>query len=40
MGLYNTKIEWFAMLLKLKGRSFMEKLAAQNPQVMAAIRIC
>lgn len=35
MGLDNTKIEWFAMLLKLKGRSFMEKLAAQNPQVMA-----
>jgi iron(III) transport system substrate-binding protein len=25
------KIEWFAMLLKLKGRSFMEKLAAQKP---------
>ena len=25
------KIEWFAMLLKLKGASFMEKLAAQNP---------
>ena len=24
------KIEWFAMLLKLKGRPFMEKLAAQN----------
>jgi iron(III) transport system substrate-binding protein len=27
------KIEWFAMLLKLKGRSFMEKLAALNPSV-------
>jgi iron(III) transport system substrate-binding protein len=27
------KIEWFAMLLKLKGRSFMEKLAAQKPTV-------
>jgi ABC-type Fe3+ transport system substrate-binding protein len=35
MGLDNTKIEWFAMLLKLKGRPFMEKLAAQNPKVMA-----
>jgi ABC-type Fe3+ transport system substrate-binding protein len=27
------KIEWFAMLLKLKGRAYMEKLAAQNPSV-------
>jgi iron(III) transport system substrate-binding protein len=27
------KIEWFAMLLKLKGRSFMEKLAAQAPSL-------
>ncbi len=27
----SNKIEWFAMLLKLKGRPFMEKLAAQNP---------
>jgi len=27
------KIEWFAMLLKLKGRPFMEKLAAQSPSV-------
>jgi iron(III) transport system substrate-binding protein len=27
------KIEWFAMLLKLKGRTFMEKLAALNPSV-------
>ena len=35
MGIDNTKIEWFSMLLKLKGRGFMEKLAAQNPQVMA-----
>ncbi len=35
IGLDNTKIEWFAMLLKLKGRPFMEKLAAQNPKVMA-----
>lgn len=34
MGIDNTKIEWFSMLLKLKGRSFMEKLAAQNPQVL------
>jgi len=25
------KIEWFAMLLKIKGRSYMEKLAALNP---------
>ena len=25
------KIEWFAMLLKLKGRLFMERLAAQKP---------
>jgi ABC-type Fe3+ transport system substrate-binding protein len=27
------KIEWFAMLLKIKGRAWMEKLAAQNPTV-------
>ncbi len=27
----SNKIEWFAMLLKLKGRLFMEKLAAQKP---------
>jgi iron(III) transport system substrate-binding protein len=27
------KIEWFAMLLKLKGRPFMEKLAALNPTI-------
>jgi len=27
----SNKIEWFAMLLKLKGRSYMEKLAALNP---------
>ena len=31
----NTKIEWFSMLLKLKGRGFLEKLAAQNGPVMA-----
>jgi ABC-type Fe3+ transport system substrate-binding protein len=35
MGIDSTKIEWFAMLSKLKGRAFMEKLAAQNPQVIA-----
>ena len=35
MGIDNTKIEWFAMLAKLKGRAYMEKLAAQNAQVMA-----
>ena len=35
MGIDNTKIEWFAMLSKLKGRAYMEKLAAQNAQVMA-----
>jgi iron(III) transport system substrate-binding protein len=35
IGIDNTKIEWFSMLLKLKGRSFMEKLAAQNPRVYA-----
>jgi ABC-type Fe3+ transport system substrate-binding protein len=35
MGIDNTKIEWFAMLSKLKGRVYMEKLAAQNAQVMA-----
>jgi len=29
----SNKIEWFAMLLKLKGRPFMEKLAAQNPKI-------
>ncbi len=35
LAIDNTKIEWFSMLLKLKGRSFMEKLAAQNPRVYA-----
>src|SRR6266513_1737816 len=35
MGIDNTKVEWFSMLLKLKGRPFMEKLAAQNPRVYA-----
>src|SRR6266511_2741365 len=29
LAIDSNKIEWFAMLLKLKGRSFMEKLAAQ-----------
>ena len=29
----SNKIEWFAMLLKLKGQAFMEKLAAQQPTV-------
>ena len=33
LGIDSNKIEWFAMLLKLKGRAFMEKLAAQKPQV-------
>lgn len=35
LGIDNTKIEWFSMLLKLKGRPFMEKLAALNPRVYA-----
>ena len=39
MGIDNTKIEWFSMLLKLKGRPFMEKLAAQNAQSWPAIPI-
>jgi iron(III) transport system substrate-binding protein len=29
----SNKIEWFAMLLKIKGRAYMEKLAALNPTV-------
>jgi ABC-type Fe3+ transport system substrate-binding protein len=33
IGIDSNKIEWFAMLLKLKGRAFMEKLAALNPSV-------
>src|SRR5438132_6389951 len=33
LAIDSNKIEWFAMLLKLKGRGFMEKLAAQKPQV-------
>jgi iron(III) transport system substrate-binding protein len=33
IGMDSNKIEWFAMLLKLKGQAFMEKLAAQKPQV-------
>ena len=35
MAIDTNKIEWFAMLLKLKGRPFMEKLAAQNPTICA-----
>jgi iron(III) transport system substrate-binding protein len=33
IGMDSNKIEWFAMLLKLKGRPYMEKLAALNPSV-------
>jgi iron(III) transport system substrate-binding protein len=33
IGIDSNKIEWFAMLLKLKGRGYMEKLAALNPSV-------
>jgi iron(III) transport system substrate-binding protein len=33
LAIDSNKIEWFAMLLKLRGRAFMEKLAAQRPQV-------
>ena len=33
LAIDSNKIEWFAMLLKLKGRAFMEKLAAQKPNV-------
>lgn len=29
----SNKIEWFAMVLKMKGRAYMEKLAALNPTV-------
>lgn len=35
LAIDSNKIEWFAMLLKLKGRGFMEKLAAQRPAVQA-----
>ena len=31
LAIDTNKIEWFAMLLKIKGRTFMEKLAAQSP---------
>jgi iron(III) transport system substrate-binding protein len=33
LAIDSNKIEWFAMLLKLRGRAFMEKLAAQKPNV-------
>lgn len=33
LAIDSNKIEWFAMLLKLKGRAFMEKMAAQKPNV-------
>ena len=33
LAIDSNKIEWFAMVLKLKGRAFMEKLAAQNPKI-------
>jgi iron(III) transport system substrate-binding protein len=33
LAIDSNKIEWFAMLLKVKGRAFMEKLAAQKPNV-------
>ena len=33
IGIDSNQIEWFAMLVKVKGRPFMEKLAAQRPQV-------
>ncbi|HJX10573.1 MAG TPA: ABC transporter substrate-binding protein [Candidatus Binatia bacterium] len=33
LAIDTNKIEWFAMLLKIKGRSFMEKLAAQAPSL-------
>lgn len=35
IGLDSNKIEWFAMLMDLKGRSFVERLAEQRPQVRA-----
>jgi len=35
LAIDSNKIEWFAMLLKLKGRPFMDKLAAQKPTVQA-----
>ena len=33
LAIDTNKIEWFAMLLKIKGRTFMEKLAAQSPSL-------
>jgi len=33
LAMDTNKIEWFAMLLKIKGRPFMEKLAAQSPSL-------
>jgi iron(III) transport system substrate-binding protein len=33
IGIDSNKIEWFAMLMNMKGRGFMEKLAEQKPQV-------
>jgi len=33
LAIDSNKIEWFAMLLKIKGRAFMEKLAAQSPSL-------
>ena len=33
LAIDTNKIEWFAMLLKIKGRPFMEKLAAQSPSL-------
>lgn len=33
LAMDTNKIEWFAMLLKIKGRPFMEKLAAQSPSM-------
>lgn len=33
LAMDTNKIEWFAMLLKIKGRLFMEKLAAQSPSL-------
>ena len=35
LAIDSNKIEWFAMLLKLKGLPFMKKLAAQKPMVEA-----
>ena len=35
IGIDSNKIEWFGMLMNLKGREFMERLAGQKPQVRA-----